>query len=140
MAAPISIDDVREEMLDREADDHLVLAKLAFEDTDIEYAMKACARTFNSFQPYVGNATWDNLPLNSSVFFDGIAWALFRRWHRNVSMNDLDYSAGGLEANVQASLLKNLEGLREESWDKFEKRSMELKIHMNLADAYGIIG
>jgi len=93
MSNYIVIADVREEMLDRQAEDHLVLADLAFTDDDITWAMKACARKFNSIQPYSVSACYDKLPVNSSVFMDGIAWALIRRWHRNVSMNDYDYNA-----------------------------------------------
>jgi hypothetical protein len=136
----ITVADVREEMLDRAAEDHLVLADLAFTDEDIEWAMKKCARKFNSVKPLITSAEWDKLPLNSSVFFDGIAWALCRRWHLNVSMNDYDYSAGGVSANVQGSLLRNLEKLREKLEQEFVQYATDLKVAMNLEGAYGPIG
>lgn len=140
MSNYIVIADVREEMLDRQAEDHLVLADLAFTDDDITWAMKACARKFNSIQPYSVSACYDKLPVNSSVFMDGIAWALIRRWHRNVSMNDYDYNAGGVTANVQGSLLANLERLRDRLEQEFMQRATELKVHINLNNAYGQIG
>ena len=127
-------------MLDRMAEDHLVLVDIAFTDEDIEWGMKACARKFNSIQPYSAEAEWDKLPLNSSVFMDGIAWALVRRWHRNVSMNDYDYSAGGVNASVQGSLRENLEALRDRLEEEFVELATELKVHINLRDAYGVIG
>ena len=136
----IVIEDVREEMMDRSHEDHLVLADLAFTDHDIVWAMKACARKFNSIQPYSTQACYDKLPVNSSVFMDGIAWALYRRWHRNVSVNDYDYAAGGVTANVQGNLLKNLERLRDKTEQEFIQHAQELKLHINLNHAYGQIG
>jgi methionine salvage enolase-phosphatase E1 len=136
----LTVIDVREDMLDRMAEDHLVLADLAFTDEDIEWAMKTCARKFNSVKPMISSAEWDKLPLNSSVFSDGVAWALIRRWHRNVSMNDYNYSAGGVEANVQGSLLRNLEKLRDKLEQEFIQYATDLKVAINLEGAYGPIG
>jgi hypothetical protein len=136
----ITVPDVREDMYDRMAEDHLVLADLAFTDDDIEWSMKACARKFNSIKPMVVHTTWDHLPINTSVFMDGVAWALVRRWHRNVSMNDYDYSAGGVTANVQGSLLRNLEKLRDKLEQDFVGGATDLKMAINLEGAYGVIG
>jgi hypothetical protein len=136
----ITIADVREDMLDRQAEDHLVLTDLAFTDPDIEWAMKACMRKFNSIRPIGISVMWDALPINTSVFFDGIAWALCRRWHRNVSMNDFDYAAGGVNASVQGSLLKNLERLRDKLEQDFVESATNLKVSSNLDDAWGVIG
>lgn len=136
----ITIPDVREDMLDRMADDHLVLADLAFTDPDIEWAMKAAARKFNSIRPRVLTVTWDKMRLDSSVLMDGVAWALIRRWHRNVSMNDYDYEAGGVTANVQGSLRKNLEKLRDDLEKEFIQGATDWKIEINLGNGYGVIG
>jgi hypothetical protein len=140
MSDVITIADVREDMLDRQAEDHLVLTDLAFTDPDIEWAMKACMRKFNGIRPIGINISWDAMPSNTSVFFDGVAWALCRRWHRNVSMNDYDYSAGGVTANVQGSLLKNLERLRDKLEQEFVEAATNLKVSANLDDAWGVIG
>lgn len=136
----ITVADVREDMLDRMADDHLVLADLAFTDPDIEWAMKSCARKFNSIRPRVMLVQWDKLCLESSVLMDGVAWALCRRWHRNVSMNDYDYEAGGVTANVQGSLRKNLEKLRDDLEREFIQGATDWKIETNLNSCYGDIG
>jgi hypothetical protein len=136
----ITIPDVREEMLDRMAEDHLVLADLAFTDDDITWGMKAAARKYNSIPPMVSWVTWDKLPLNSSVFMDGVSWALIRRWHRNVAMNDYDYSSGGLQANVQGSLLRNLGNLRDKLESDFVKAATDLKVAINTENAFGNIG
>ncbi len=140
MSNYITVADMREDMYDRMADDHLVLVDLAFTDGDIEWAMKACARKYNSIKPLVTSVTWDHLPVTTSVFMDGVAWALIRRWHRNVSMNDFDYAAGGVSANVQGSLLKNLERLRDKLEQDFVSGATDLKTAINLDAAWGVIG
>lgn len=136
----ITIADVRDEMMDRTAEDHLVLADLAFTDPDIRWGMESCARKFNSIKPIGLHVGWDTLPRNSSVFFDGVAWALYRRWYRNVSMNDYSYQAGGVSANVQGSLLKNLEKLMAETYKEFLEAATDLKVTANLEDAFGPVG
>ena len=136
----ITVADVREDMMDRMAEDHLVLTDLAFTDADIQWAMQACARKFNSLKPMCGSVTAETLPLNSSVFLDGVAWALVRRWHRNVSFNDYQYSAGGVSANVQGNLLRNLENLRNKLEQEFVQGATDLKITINIDGAFGQIG
>lgn len=140
MARPITIADVRDEMMDRSAEDHLVLADLAFTDEDIVWAMGACARKFNSLQPYSRWVEAERLPKDTNVFFDGIAWALYRRWHGNVAVNDYDYDAGGVSARVQGSLLKNLEALRDRALKDFVEAATAFKVSANISDAYGQIG
>jgi len=136
----ITVADVREDMLDRAATDHLVLNDLAFTDEDIEWGMKGCARKFNSLPPDVACAVWDKLPDDTSVFFDGVAWALIRRWKRNIAMNDMDYSAGGVTANVNGKLMQNLDALEKQLESQFVDGATAIKIRINLRHAYGQIG
>ena len=136
----IAIADVRDDMLDRTAADHLVLTDLAFTDADIEWAMKAAARNFNSITPLVAYAVWDALPDDTNIFFDGIAAALYRRWKGNVAVNDMDYSAGGLNASVQGNLMKNLDRVEKEADERFRTAAKDLKIVMNIRSAFGQIG
>jgi len=136
----ITVEDVREEMLDRQADDHLVLADLAFTDADIVWAMKHCARKFNSLKPYVCVVTYDQLSAETTMFFDGIAWALLRRWRRNAAMNDLDFASGGVTAKVQGSLVENLTRMVDELEEQFVSAATDFKVIANLDGAYGQIG
>ena len=140
MSNVITIEDVREEMLDRQAEDHLVLADLAFTDTDIEWAMKSCARKFNSIRPLGIEVCWDGLPINSSVFLDGVSLALYKRWLRNVSVNEFDYDAGGVKASVQGALRANLTKVVEHLEHEFLEAATALKTTINAADAWGPVG
>lgn len=136
----LTIADIREEMLDRAADDHLVLADLAFTDDDIKWAMKACARKFNSIKPLVTSATWDTLPERTTVFLDGVAWALLRRMHRNAAMNDMDYQAGNVQASVQGKLVANLHAMVKDLEREFVSGATDLKVIMNIDQGFGQIG
>jgi hypothetical protein len=138
--AYITIADVREDMLDRTEEDHLTLTDLAFTDSDIEWAMKACARKYNSIRPIGYTVAWDKLPAQTSVFFDGIAWALVRRWQRNVAMNDIDYKAGGVSASVHGTRNRNLSDLRDRLERDFVASATDLKLARNIASAWGAIG
>lgn len=71
---------------------------------------------------------------------DGIAWSLVRRWHRNVSMNDFDFSSAGLSASAQGSLKTNLENLKRELYQEFFEAATDLKVNANLDNAWGNIG
>lgn len=136
----ITEQDIREEMRDRSAADHLVLPDIAFTSEDIAYAMRKAARKFNSIRPYVCSVEAHTLPDRNNIFFDGIAWALLEGWSLNVAMNDMDYSAGNVQASVQGKLMSNLEKMAA----KYEKRFIEdataLKISTNLLGYYGQIG
>jgi hypothetical protein len=136
----ITEQDIREEMRDRSAADHLVLPDIAFTSEDIAHAMRKAARRFNSIRPYVISVEAHKLPDRDNIFFDGIAWALLEGWLLNAGINDLDYTAGNVQASVQGKLVGNLEKLA----TKYEKRFVEdataLKISTNLVAAYGQIG
>lgn len=136
----LTVEDVREDMMDRAAEDHLVLADLAFTDDDVKWAMKSCARKFNSLQPFVVSVTWDTLPERTSVFLDGTAWALLRRMHRNAAMNDMDYQAGNVTANVQGKLVANLDAMVKDLERQFVESATNLKITINIGEAFGPIG
>jgi hypothetical protein len=136
----ITVADVRDDIMDRAAEDHLVLVDLAFTDADIEWAMKWCARKFNSLKPLGIYIDWEKMPSTTTVFFDGVALALYRRWHSNVSLNDYGYNAGGVTANVQGDLRKNLEALIKKREEEFVSSATDLKVTANLDDAWGVIG
>lgn len=136
----ITIADVRDDLMDRTADDHLVLGELAFTDEDIEWAMKWCARKYNSIRPVFMTIHWEALPSDTVTFFDGIALALYRRKLGNVSLNDFDYNAGSMSANVKSNLLRNLGALVQRLNQEFIEAVTSIKITANANQAWGQIG
>lgn len=136
----ITEQDIRDFMMDRTAEDHLLLADVAFTSEDIARAMKTTARRFNSLQPYTVTVQADRLPDDTNIFFDGIAAALLDLKRINASLNDMDYSAGNVQASVQGNLIKNLSGLIPVYEARFKEAASAIKISVNLDAAYGSLG
>lgn len=132
--------DVRMYLLDRTVDDHLVLPDVAFTPEEIAFAMVTAARRYNSVRPYVDYVTPDNLPGTTNLFLDGIAGALFDMKRANASLNDVDYAAGNMTANVNGNMLKNTEAVAAFFNERFQREASELKISRNLQHASGRIG
>lgn len=136
----ITEQDVRMYLLDRTVDDHLVLPDIAFTPEEIAFAMKTAARRYNSIRPYVDYVQPDNLPDATNLFLDGIAGALFDMKKTNASLNDVEYNAGNVSANVQGNLLKAAEASAAFFNERFTREASELKISRNLQHAFGQIG
>ncbi len=136
----ITEQDVRMYLLDRTVDDHMVLPDVAFTSEEIAHAMRTAARRYNSIRPYIDYADPNNLPDVTNLFLDGIAGALFDMKRVNASLNDMDYSAGNVSANVQGNLLKNVAALADFYNERFTKDATELKTARNLQRAFGQIG
>ena len=136
----ITEQDVRDFMMDRTAEDHILLPDVAFTSEEIARAMKTAARRFNSIQPYSMTVQADRLPDDTNIFFDGIAAALLDLKRINASLNDMDYTAGNVQASIQGSLLKNLAGLIPVYEARFKEAATAIKISTNLDYAYGSLG
>ena len=136
----ITEQDVRMFLLDRTVDDHLVLPDIAFSSEEIAFAMKTAARRYNSIRPYVDYVQPGNLPDSTNLFLDGIAGALFDTKRVNAGLNDMEYSAGNVSANVQGNLAKNAEAIAAFFNERFQREASELKIARNLQYASGQIG
>lgn len=127
-------------IIDRTVDDHLVLPDVAFSPEQIAFAMKTAARRYNSIRPYVDYVQPNNLPGDTNLFLDGIAGALFDMLRTNAGLNDMEYAAGNVTANIQGGLAKNAEAIAAFYNDRFTREATELKLSRNLQHAFGQIG
>ena len=132
--------EVREEMRDRSASDHILLPDIAFTSEDIHSAMRSTARKFNSIAPYCITADPDHLSDFNNMFFDGIAATLLGRMLLNTSMNDMDYTAGNVQASVSGTFIKNVAPLVATYEKRFIELATQYKTAANLAQAFGQIG
>ena len=130
--------DVRLYMMDSTAADHLLQPDIIFTSEDIADAMRITARKYNSIRPYVHNVRGDQLPDVNNLFFDGIAASLLEVKLCNLSFEDVEYSAGNVTHSDNT--LKNLGPLISMYNERFVKAATELKITMNMANAFGQIG
>jgi hypothetical protein len=136
----ITIDDVRDYMRDRTADDHELLTDVAWKDEEISRAMVTTAREFNSIPPFSITVNPNHLPGDTNVFLDGIAVALFRRMRTNDSLNDLAYTAGSVKVDITSTRIGHLDRMIAMYDERFQSRSKEIKRAANLRQAFGPVG
>lgn len=136
----ITEQDVREEMRDRSAADHLLLTDVAFSSEDIARAMRSAARRFNSILPFSCTMNPAALPGDMQMMFDGIAVSLLENMRLNAGLNDMDYSAGNVTAKVQGNLIANLDAAIKLYGDRFREAASAYKISVNMSQAFGQIG
>ncbi len=132
--------DVRDYLRDRNFQDNLLLPDVAYSPEEILTAMKTAAREFNSLPPLVMSVKAQCLPDDTNVFFDAIAAALMRSVVANATANDMDYSAGGVTANVQGNKLKNYTAAAMMFDQRFRQAASDIKTCFNLSQADGPVG
>lgn len=132
--------DVRDYLRDRSFQDNLLVSDVTYSSEDIATAMKSVAREFNSVPPLVIFVSAQCLPDDTNVFFDGIAAALMRSVAANATANDMDYSAGGVSANIQGNKLRNFSAAAAMYGDRFRQSATDIKIIFNLSQADGLVG
>lgn len=136
MACYLTTEDVRNFMFDRTLDDNELLLDLAFEDDEIRDAMKRAAAEFNSIPPYVKTFQWNNLPGDSNMFLYGTAVHLYTSELAKLRRNDVDYQAGGMGVNLVDKRIAHLMQERQEFRQLFREEATNLKIRINLDQAY----
>lgn len=137
----VTVGEVRAYLVDQTPEDNELEMDLSFTDEQIQTAMRMAARDYNS-QPPIGVSTADptQLPADTNLFFNGILTHLFtmkvNQWRRN----DMDYSAGGVGANIVAKRIANLEKSRNEHRELFTREARDIKVTLNLRKAWGRVG
>jgi len=102
-----------------------------FSPEEITLAMVNAARRYNGIPPFIDSACPDHLPSNTMVFFDAIAAELYALLYRKLSKQDIDYSAGGVQANIVARRLKHVEALRAKHEVDFRQAASDQKRYKN---------
>lgn len=135
--------DVRHYMADQlESDNAITAGELRFTPEEIHSAMKCAAREFNSLPPIgVASVSPDRLPGDTNVFLDGIAAALLRMVLLRLTANDLEVRAGNVTATISAAQISHLKQTTIPLFtQRFEKTATDIKVSINLSQAFGSIG
>jgi len=141
MSSYITVEEVRHYILDRSPDDNEIDFDLAFTDEEIGNAMKYAARDYASIPPMIGGAPDPNrLPGDYMLFLDGIIHHLYRMKVSQLSRNDIDYSAGGVGANIVAKRIERLSLLSDRHEERFRQQATDIKKTKNLRRAFGRVG
>lgn len=133
----VTADSIRSFIRDRSADDNDLELDLMFTDEEILDAMKSAARAYNSIPPLgVSSANPDRLPDNTNLFYHATAEYLFRTWVTGMRRNDMDYTAGGVAANLVRRRIEHMQNEIKEHRELWEREARDRKNYINLNRAY----
>jgi len=135
----ITVDDIRHFIYDRSAKDNEIDMDLSWSDPEIAVAMRYCAMSYNSIQPYVERVDATTLP-NEMIFIHGTIYHLYLSKWAQLTRSDLDYTAGNMTVDRVKRWIGHLENGMKLHQTEFETKAKERKISINLEGAYGCVG
>lgn len=136
----ITSDLVRAELCDAAAADNPLLGSVEFTPEQINLAMIRACRRFNNVEPIGINAPApDQLPAVEGAWMDGIAWALYETRLSQLRKQDIDYSAGGVQANLVSKQIAHLQNALVMHQKNFLEWAMNVKVAENLRACWGSV-
>ena len=133
----ITVEDVRHYLMDRTPDDNDLLVDLAYDDNEIRQAMVYSARDYNSVPPQVSCASPECLPAHTNMFLDCIVKHLYIMSIAQLTRNDIDYTAGGVETNIVKKRIVHLRDLIAFHQQQFIETATNQKLLINIDNAFG---
>lgn len=135
---PITVPEVRMEMMDMCPDANYLLDELEFSDAEIIHAMRWYVDKYNEMNPPIGGYTYDSFPYRA-MWLTGTAAHLLKMIAHRYRRNALQYSAGGTSIQDQ-SKWREYERIAELEETKSLDWAQNKKIAANIAAGYGSIG
>jgi hypothetical protein len=133
----ITTDDVRKYILDRSIEDNNLDLDLAFGDDEIANAMKGAIRDYNSIPPLIGILEDPTqLPGDTNIFLDATAKHLYLAKLAQLTREDIDYTSGGVTANLVAKRIGHLQELIKLHDELFREPAKDRKLAANLMRAF----
>lgn len=141
MDAYVTVEAVRDYVMDRTVDDNELDFDLAFEDSEIDKAMAHALREYNSIPPLVGGMDDPGrLPADTNLFFDGTVAHLYTSLIAKLSRNDAEVNAGGVAVNLNSRRIDRLSRLREQHKQDFREAARNRKLTDNYRRCFGRVG
>jgi hypothetical protein len=138
----VTIDAIRDYLMDRTVDDNEIDFDLTFEDPEIEKAMGHGLRDYNSVPPISigGSCDPSQLPADTNIFFDATIVHLYTSLIAKLSRNDVDVAAGGVKVNINAKRIEHLTRLRKQHKEDFLEAAKARKLTLNYRKCFGRVG
>jgi hypothetical protein len=136
----LTIQNVRDYILDRSVEDNALELDLAFSDAEVRDAFKRAAREYNSIPPFVGHADPEALPDDTNLFLDATVQQLYISRLSRLQRNDMDYTAGGVTVDLEKRQIAHLKEMVQFHRDRFRETARAVKVSINLRRAYGKVG
>lgn len=129
--------DIREFMLDRTASDNEFLMDIAYSPEEIDHAMRAAAREYNSVPPRIHNVRPNALPTTTNLFYYATAEQLLRSEVLKLARNDVAVQTGDVSDELDARRIQHFRSLIKEYRELWYNEALDVKRQMNLSNAYG---
>lgn len=136
----ITVEDVRNYILDRNLDDNELASDLSFSDEEIHDAMRRSARDYNSIRPFIGEVDADHLDASTNMFLDGTAAQLYISQINKLMRHDVDYVGGNISTNIVAKRIANYKELIKMHKEAFSQVVEAKKAWINDDNAFGQVG
>jgi hypothetical protein len=131
----ITLQDVRDFIMDRTAADNPLEMDLEFSDDDMLRATRLAAMRFNEINPRSFDVDWRNLPYGN-LFLCGIAYALYLSKMQYWMRQDIDYNAGNANIEITKRRIEHLKGLVDLFRTEFDEKAYEQKRVVNVENCY----
>ena len=137
----LTIEDVRNFLMDRGPDDNELSIDLTFSDKEIADCMVRAAREYNSIPPLgVEYADPDCLPVCTNLFLYGTSYQLCLSRKAKLMRNDIEYNAGNVQVSPAKKEIAYLDALQKELKDNFVMEATQRKFTINVMNGFGQIG
>ncbi len=140
MSDYIQVDDVRNSVLDRTAEDNELYMALVFTTEDIEDAMRRAAREYNSVPPLINTVYWNQLPAHTNIFLDATVLHLYLSRLAKLQRNDIEYTSGGVEVALEKKQIAHLKDSIPMYRDRFLDAAKAEKLSLNIRRGFGRVG
>jgi hypothetical protein len=127
--------DVRNYLIDSTREDNDGL-DLHFTTEQIVDAMRRAARAYNSIPPLILKVSGEKLPDDTNIFLDGTAVQLFISEMNNLTRQDIEYSAGGVQSPIARKRIEYLKALIDFHTKLFTEAAKSYKVAKNIERAY----
>lgn len=131
----INHSDVRHYIFDRTVADNPLELDLQFSDDEIGHAMEFAAMRYNGIPPFVHVVNAARLPF-ADAFLVGTAYHLYLGLLQKLQRNDLDYSAGNAQVDINKRRIEHCKEWVKIFGTEFEERAKAIKISINLHNAF----
>lgn len=136
--APVSISDIRMELMDTCPDMNYLIDELEFTDQEILFAINKAVDIFNEVPPPVGGFSVDAFPYRGHLITAAAGYLMIMASKRYLR-NSLQYSAAGVTVADKEKYMQYMQIGQQhvEEWKQFARVK---KVELNVANCFGTYG
>lgn len=138
MSAFVTIQQIRDAILDRTPDDNSIENDLFFSDEEIVNAMKQTAAAYNAMAPRgVDYMDYRSMPAGESTFLDGVLCKLYKMAINKLARNVMTWQTGNTTVELEKTRMEAFKSLSQMYDQTFRDSARERKMEINRSLAWG---